>query len=191
MRRASFELNAKEQKVLGAFPKAGSELTIEEMARKAFDVKRVGASPTSKGNSWVRNSVRKLLRLKLLKGGDKSGKYVRTEVKHEDLLKKIDEEVAAKAAKAAAKAAKGDKGDKAKKPAKAKAKKTEKPAKPKASKPKAARKKRSAEASKEEAAEAAEPAEPAEPSETVADESSETSVGGEPVETSSEGLTIE
>jgi hypothetical protein len=118
MRRSSFELNDKEKKVLGAFAKADDELTIEEMARSAFDTKRYGASPKTRGNSWVRNSVRKLLRLKLLKGGNKSGKYVRTEVKAEDVLRDALKEISAseeaKAAKAAAKVAKPKKPKKAK-----------------------------------------------------------------------------
>lgn len=107
MRKSSFELNDKEAKVLGTFRKAGDELTIEEMARSAFDTKRYGASPKTRGNSWVRNSVRKLLRLKLLKGGDKSGKYARTELSPQEVLKEAEGKIASAAeAKVASKAKK-------------------------------------------------------------------------------------
>jgi hypothetical protein len=92
MQRSSFALNDKEKKVLGAFSRAGVEMTIEEIARKAFDTKRYGSSPKTRGNSWVRNSVRKLLRLNLVTGGGKSGKYTRTEMKPESVLKNAEED---------------------------------------------------------------------------------------------------
>lgn len=132
MKRSSYVLNDKEEKVLGAFKKAGQELTIEEMAREAFDTKRYGASPKTRGNSWVRNSVRKLLRLKLLKGGNKSGVYTRTDLKPEEVLRKAEESGKIRTAeedekaKAAPKAKKAPKAPKEKAPKKPRAKKAKK-----------------------------------------------------------------
>lgn len=85
-KRSAYELNEKEKKVLAACPrKPGSYITIEELARRAF--KSHGIASKTKGNSWVRNSLRKLLKLKLVehKGG-KSGEYARTERRPSDVL---------------------------------------------------------------------------------------------------------
>lgn len=86
MRRSSFELNDKEKKVLAAFPrKPGNFIEIEELARKCFA--SMGIAPDKKGNSWVRNSLRKLLRLGLVKHkGAKAGEYARTELRPSDVL---------------------------------------------------------------------------------------------------------
>lgn len=80
-RAATTELNKKEQAVLDAFD-GTQKISIAELAVKAFPKK--GAAAKTKGNSWVRNSLRKLLRLKLVehvasdgKSG-KSGVYKRT-----------------------------------------------------------------------------------------------------------------
>lgn len=85
-RRSSFELNNKEKKVLAAFPrKPGTFITIEDLARRCFA--SVGVAPDKKGNSWVRNSLRKLLRLKLVKHkGAKAGEYARTELRPSDVI---------------------------------------------------------------------------------------------------------
>ena len=85
-RRSSFELNDKEKKVLAAFPrKPGNFITIEDLARKCFA--SIGVAPDKKGNSWVRNSLRKLLRLKLVKHkGAKAGEYARTELRPSDVI---------------------------------------------------------------------------------------------------------
>lgn len=85
-KRSHFELNDKEKKVLGAFPrKPDTFVTIEELAKKCFAKK--GTAPDKKGNSWVRNSLRKLLRLKLISHeGGKSGKYARTERRPSDVV---------------------------------------------------------------------------------------------------------
>ena len=135
MRRQSFELNDKEQKVYDSFPKEPGEfITIEDLARKSFDVKRHGASPKSKGNSWTRNSLRKLLRLDLVKQkGSKSGEYTRTKLtpaevmakaeRRGDVKKEGSEAKEKKAAKPKAKKAAGAK--KASGGKKASAKKTE------------------------------------------------------------------
>jgi hypothetical protein len=161
-KKASSELNEKELKVLEAFGKVDSVKTIEELARESFDVKRYGASPTTRGNSWVRNSLRKLLRLKLVKGGDRSGKYTRTALKVDDLPKdKPKEAKAAKTPKKAKepKAAKAPKKPKEPKAAKAaKPPKVAKPRKPraaKAPKPAADKPAESPTASEEKAAESA------------------------------------
>lgn len=83
-RAATTELNKKEKAVLDSFD-GSQKITISELAAKAFPKK--GTSAQTKGNSWVRNSLRKLLRLKLVehisseaKGG-KSGVYRRTRKK--------------------------------------------------------------------------------------------------------------
>lgn len=85
-RRSSFELNDKEKKVLAAFPrKPGNFIEIEDLARKCFA--SMGIAPDKKGNSWVRNSLRKLLRLKLVKHkGAKAGEYARTELRPSDVI---------------------------------------------------------------------------------------------------------
>lgn len=111
-RIASYVLNAKEKAVLDAFPKPrGDEeakpINLADLARDAFPKK--GAAPTTKGNSWTRNSVRKLLRLGLVKhvddvkGGSKSGLYRRTKKTPDDVIpavvkKKIAEQQASAAA---------------------------------------------------------------------------------------------
>jgi len=72
--KASSELNKKEAEVLRHMPMTGEYITITEIAKKAFAKK--GTSPKTKGNSWVRNSLRKLLRLGLVKHGpSRSGQY--------------------------------------------------------------------------------------------------------------------
>lgn len=58
------EFNDKEKKVLKAFP-ADEPITLEELARKAFP--GMGAKSTTRGHSWVRNSIRKPVRLKMVK----------------------------------------------------------------------------------------------------------------------------
>lgn len=86
LKRSAFELNDKERKVFAAFPrKPGSYITIEELARRAF--KSHGVASKTKGNSWVRNSLRKLLKLELVehKGG-KSGEYAKTKLRPSDVL---------------------------------------------------------------------------------------------------------
>ena len=129
-RQASYALNDKEKKVLDAFKEAGEALEIEEIARRAFDVKRVGASPKSKGNSWVRNSLRKLLRLKLVAGGDRSGIYKRTAASADEIFAKGEADRLAKEAKKAKQAEKAEKAEKKKakeaKPAAKKVKKAKK-----------------------------------------------------------------
>lgn len=59
------ELNEKEKKVLSKFPKNGEPIAIAELAKAAFP--SMGARAATRGNSWVRNSVRRPLRLKLIK----------------------------------------------------------------------------------------------------------------------------
>lgn len=141
-KQASAELNEKETEVLKAFGKAESIKTIEELAREAFDVKRYGASPKTRGNSWVRNSLRKLLRLKLVKGGDRSGRYTRTDKTIEDLEKEKKPKVvkpvkpAKKAKEPKAAKPKAPKAPKA--PKEPKAAKVAKPRKPRAKKEKPA-----------------------------------------------------
>jgi len=86
-------LNTKEMAVYRAFPSSsegsnGEEVSIADLAKAAFPKK--GTAPQTKGNSWVRNSVRKLLRLGLVayKGG-KSGIYFRVagSVRPSDLVR--------------------------------------------------------------------------------------------------------
>jgi len=95
MPEMSFTLNSKEKSVLGAFPapagdeKTGEFVTLEYLAKKAFGDQKRGSAPTSKGNSWVRNSLRKLLSLDLVKHGpNRSGKYARTKVDLAELEEK-------------------------------------------------------------------------------------------------------
>jgi predicted transcriptional regulator len=79
--KASTALNTKEETVFKAFPRENA-ITISDLAEKAFPKK--GVSAATKGNSWVRNSLRKLIRLKLVEHvkvsgkGTKSGSYKRT-----------------------------------------------------------------------------------------------------------------
>ena len=75
-------LNTKELAVYSAFPAPaagapfGTEMEIEELAALAFPKK--GTSPKTKGNSWVRNSLRKLVKLGFVKyEGRRSGTYCR------------------------------------------------------------------------------------------------------------------
>jgi hypothetical protein len=89
-RAQSFVLNDKEKKVLGAFPapgrgeEIGAPISIEDLASKAF--KKKGTSPATKGNSWVRNSLRRLVRFGLVRmNGARSGEYRRTLCKLSDL----------------------------------------------------------------------------------------------------------
>lgn len=84
-------LNIKEQAVLAAMPHPkGDELVyvgLAEIAGKAFNKR--GTSPATKGNSWVRNSMRKLLKLALVKHkAGKTGTYARTKLAVTEALKK-------------------------------------------------------------------------------------------------------
>jgi len=54
----------------------GAPRSISDLAGAAFPKK--GTSHATKGNSWVRNSLRKLVKLGLVKGkGKRSGEYFR------------------------------------------------------------------------------------------------------------------
>ncbi len=74
-------LNKKEQSVLDSFD-GTKAITLAELAAKSFAKK--GTAPKTKGNSWVRNSMRKLLKLGLVEyvageaKGSKTGTYKRT-----------------------------------------------------------------------------------------------------------------
>src|SRR5690348_844653 len=59
------ELNEKEKKVLKAFPVTGEPIALDELARAAFP--GVGVKSSTRGNSWARNSLRKLVRHKTVK----------------------------------------------------------------------------------------------------------------------------
>jgi hypothetical protein len=91
-----FTLNSKEEVVLRSMPAPtldgdgrGEFKTLEEIAKKAFGDQKRGSAPRSKGNSWVRNSMRKLLRLGLvLHGPGKSGQYARTRVTLKEIAAK-------------------------------------------------------------------------------------------------------
>ena len=61
---AIMELNTKEKAVVAVLRK-GKELKIKDIARRAF--KKKGAGSRTKGNSWVRNSLRRPLSLGLVK----------------------------------------------------------------------------------------------------------------------------
>lgn len=56
-------LNWKEERVVQLLIDAGEPMTLQELRRKAFP----GVRPTAKGDSQVRNSLRKPRRLKLVK----------------------------------------------------------------------------------------------------------------------------
>lgn len=94
MAAATYELNSKEKQVLGTFPsplkdaELGAPMKIEDIARECF--KKKGTSPKSTGNSWVRNSLRKLLRLGLVKPGpgSRTGTYLRTGLSLTEIEKK-------------------------------------------------------------------------------------------------------
>jgi hypothetical protein len=97
-RKQNFELNDKEKAVYAAFSvpasgqSAGASASIEDLAAKAFKARKKGSAPGSKGNSWTRNSLRKLVRLGLVKmGGGRSGSYCRTSLKLADLKAKSEE----------------------------------------------------------------------------------------------------
>jgi hypothetical protein len=97
-----YVLNTKEQAVLACLPaptgddKLGEFMTLEDLAKKAFGAQKRGSAPNSKGNSWVRNSMRKLLALKLVNhASGKSGKYARTQVDLKEIQEKEAERVAA------------------------------------------------------------------------------------------------
>lgn len=84
-------LNLKEQAVLAAMPHPKDDelvyTVLSELAGKAFNKR--GTSPTTKGNSWVRNSLRKLLKLGLVKHkAGKTGTYARTKLSVFDALKR-------------------------------------------------------------------------------------------------------
>lgn len=83
MRQPTRTLNTKEKAVLGTLPKPkagepnGEYVAIADIAAEAFPKK--GTTGKTKGNSWVRNSLRKLLKLKLVvQKGERSGFYART-----------------------------------------------------------------------------------------------------------------
>ena len=59
------ELNDKEKKLIKAFPGVGNPASLADLAKDAFP--SMGARSTTKGNSWVRNSLRKPIKLKLVK----------------------------------------------------------------------------------------------------------------------------
>lgn len=87
----SYVLNPKEEKVLEAFPSyqgdKTSSITIKELSEVFAKNKR-----PKKGNSWVRNSLRKLVKLKLVKHvGD--GTYQRTKLKPRDVIPEAVREV--------------------------------------------------------------------------------------------------
>lgn len=63
-RVAKTEMNDKEIKTLKAFP-MDEPISLSELAKKAFP--SMGAKSTTKGNSWVRNSLRFLIRTKVVK----------------------------------------------------------------------------------------------------------------------------
>jgi len=90
-----YALNAKEETVLSSLPSPsggdtmGSFRDLEEIAKKAFGDQKRGSAPKSKGNSWVRNSMRKLLRLGLVvHAPGKSGQYARTKVTLKEIAAK-------------------------------------------------------------------------------------------------------
>lgn len=102
----SFTLNAKEKSVYSSLsaPKGdddkGEFMTLEDIAKSAFGDQKRGSAPKSKGNSWVRNSMRKLLALKLVvHGSGKSGKYARTRLTLKDLADKERDRLTEKATK--------------------------------------------------------------------------------------------
>jgi len=74
-------LNTKELAVYSAFPRPesgtdGDAIQISDLAAKAFPKK--GTTAGTKGNSWVRNSLRKLVKLEFVRSlGHRSGGYVR------------------------------------------------------------------------------------------------------------------
>jgi hypothetical protein len=76
------KLNPKEQRVFDVFDVfdvwAGKPLNLSDVAGRAFTKK--GTEPKTHGNSWVRNSLRKLVRLKLVKKCGR-GRYRRTGIK--------------------------------------------------------------------------------------------------------------
>ena len=65
MAKKELKWNDKEKKLLAAFPAPGIAVTIEDLARVCFA--SVGVASNKRGNSWVRNSLRKPVRLKLVK----------------------------------------------------------------------------------------------------------------------------
>lgn len=75
------KLNKKEAAVFLSFDvpsggKDGAPATLSDLAGRAFPKK--GASSATKGNSWVRNCLRKLVRLGIVQGkGGRSGTYFR------------------------------------------------------------------------------------------------------------------
>jgi len=103
----SYALNPKEKVVLASFPepsgdaKTGEFLTLEELAKRSFGKQKRGSSPKSQGNSWVRNSLRKLMALKLVSHAPgKSGKYARTKVSLKEIEEKRKESEQEKSARA-------------------------------------------------------------------------------------------
>ncbi len=59
------EMNEKEKKVLAKFPKSGEPVTISELAKAAFP--SMGVASKTRGNSWVRNSIRRPIKAKMVK----------------------------------------------------------------------------------------------------------------------------
>ncbi len=73
------KLNPKQQRVFDVFDVwAGKPLKLADVAGRAFTKK--GTATDTKGNSWVRNSLRKLVSMKLVKKCGK-GLYRRTGTK--------------------------------------------------------------------------------------------------------------
>jgi hypothetical protein len=59
------KLTEKEKKVIDAMPKSGESIAIVELAKKAFP--GMGHASRTRGNSWVRNSLRRPVAFKLVK----------------------------------------------------------------------------------------------------------------------------
>lgn len=59
------EWNEKEKKLIKSFQGTGEPTSIADLARDAFP--SMGRKSTSKGNSWVRNSLRKPIKHKFVK----------------------------------------------------------------------------------------------------------------------------
>lgn len=59
------EWNDKERKLIKAFPGTDQPASLSDLARVAYP--SMGARSTTKGNSWVRNSLRKPIKFKFVK----------------------------------------------------------------------------------------------------------------------------
>jgi len=90
--RSSFILNDKEAKVYGGIPplKDGEPVYVEisTLAKEVFPREKISSRKRPKdGTSWVRNSLRKLVRLGLVKQlGGRSGQYARTQLTPAEVL---------------------------------------------------------------------------------------------------------